>query len=299
MPDDDAHGDRRGNGRCAVTLPMTLPRHRRGPPRAHTPRRCGQAAVPCTCPVLTGACCRWTSSGGALRRAQPTALCWPRAAVPCWTSDAARAGWSRPWPPEAGPSWVSTSTPTPSGARTPMAGLPLSGRSSTGCPAKDTGVPPADGRQHRHGRRPRRAAHAAAAPAASRRHAHHRDRRRAAGPRRTPARPPPRRRPSPRPALGPCENVPEHLFVPLQRCVDGALSYQGTLQDSKARPICLRLRIPPTWGRYGGAVRAAARAGRRPPAAGRDGRSSPADCRAPPAASTCRCTAAPRERRSY
>ncbi|MEW2297078.1 hypothetical protein ABZ719_30995 [Streptomyces sp. NPDC006743] len=50
---------------------------------------------------------------------------------------------------------------------------------------------------------------------------------------------------------GSFENVPEYLLVPLQRWVDSALTYQGSPQDHKARPICLRLRISPSLNRYG------------------------------------------------
>ncbi|WP_437033518.1 hypothetical protein [Streptomyces sp. enrichment culture] len=44
---------------------------------------------------------------------------------------------------------------------------------------------------------------------------------------------------------GPFDDVPEHLLAPLQRWVHRALTYQGRDDDSKAQPICLRLRIPP------------------------------------------------------
>ncbi|MFD3875493.1 hypothetical protein [Streptomyces sp. NPDC058623] len=48
------------------------------------------------------------------------------------------------------------------------------------------------------------------------------------------------------PALdGPFEGVPDHLLVPLQSWVRGVFTYTGYLQHSDARPICLRLRIPP------------------------------------------------------
>jgi hypothetical protein len=50
---------------------------------------------------------------------------------------------------------------------------------------------------------------------------------------------------------GPFDDVPEHLLVPLQKWVTDALSYQGNPQTDKARPICLRLRIPPSRDRYG------------------------------------------------
>ncbi|MGW5609520.1 hypothetical protein ACWEWI_26190 [Streptomyces sp. NPDC003753] len=50
---------------------------------------------------------------------------------------------------------------------------------------------------------------------------------------------------------GPFEDVPEHLLVPLQKWVNDALSYQRHPQNGKARPICLRLRIPPSLDRYG------------------------------------------------
>lgn len=44
---------------------------------------------------------------------------------------------------------------------------------------------------------------------------------------------------------GPFEDVPEHLLVPLQTWVESTLSFRGTHQENPARPICLRLRIPP------------------------------------------------------
>ncbi|MFH8620155.1 hypothetical protein ACH4E8_34445 [Streptomyces sp. NPDC017979] len=50
---------------------------------------------------------------------------------------------------------------------------------------------------------------------------------------------------------GPFEDVPEHLLRPLQKWVDSALCYQGHPQPEVARPICLRLRIPPSLSRYG------------------------------------------------
>ncbi|MFJ6076416.1 hypothetical protein ACIQFU_37300 [Streptomyces sp. NPDC093065] len=53
---------------------------------------------------------------------------------------------------------------------------------------------------------------------------------------------------------GPFEDVPEHLLVPLQRWVNSALTYEGSQQDHKARPICLRLRISPSLNRYGSPV---------------------------------------------
>ncbi|MFC9271334.1 hypothetical protein ACFTXJ_26635 [Streptomyces zhihengii] len=49
---------------------------------------------------------------------------------------------------------------------------------------------------------------------------------------------------------GPFDGVPEHLVVPLREWVKDPLTYQGNSQNDEARPICLRLRIPPGRDRY-------------------------------------------------
>ncbi|QYA98261.1 hypothetical protein KZO11_34025 [Streptomyces anulatus] len=49
---------------------------------------------------------------------------------------------------------------------------------------------------------------------------------------------------------GPFEDVPAHLCVPLQQWVKDQLTYKGDSRNDTARPICLRLRIPPGRDRY-------------------------------------------------
>ncbi|MFE1545745.1 hypothetical protein ACFW61_35530 [Streptomyces microflavus] len=49
---------------------------------------------------------------------------------------------------------------------------------------------------------------------------------------------------------GPFEEVPAHLRVPLQQWVKSTLTFEGKPRQNAARPICLRLRIPPGRSRF-------------------------------------------------
>ncbi|MEV7683248.1 hypothetical protein AB0O64_32605 [Streptomyces sp. NPDC088341] len=53
---------------------------------------------------------------------------------------------------------------------------------------------------------------------------------------------------------GPFEDVPQHLLTPLQEWVGVVLRFRGSLRESEARPICLRLRMSPQKDRYGKAT---------------------------------------------
>ena len=44
---------------------------------------------------------------------------------------------------------------------------------------------------------------------------------------------------------GPFDDVPDHLLAPLQIWVRDVFTYRGSLREDQARPVCLRLHIPP------------------------------------------------------